>query len=168
MPSDGSAQQIRTMSKKQIAILIIAVAVTVAAASVGTAYVVVTGNSELALDGAGDEFTASARIDGLLPGQSSTSEYKAHAPADAVFTILLSGGAGDDLGRYLDVTVSVNGNALYSGNYLSCRGVIFTADVSGDFTFSITYSLPQSVGNSAQGKECSVTARCTLHEKTSG
>ena len=78
------------MSKKQIAILIIAVAVAVAAASVGTAYVVVTGNSELALDGAGDEFTASARIDGLLPGQSSTSEYKAHAPADAVFTILLS------------------------------------------------------------------------------
>ena len=89
MPSDGSAQQIRTMSKKQIAILIIAVVIAVAAASVGTAYVVVTGNSELALDGAGDEFTASARIDGLLPGQSSTSEYKAHAPADAVFTILL-------------------------------------------------------------------------------
>ena len=152
------------MSKRSIVILIVALAVVAVAASIGAAYVVEKENSGMALTSAGEEFTDSARIEGLLPGQSSVQEYKAHSPGGATFTLSLTGGHFSDLGRYLHVSIKLNGKELYDGAYLYCKGVIYTAKVSGDFTFSVTYSLPEDAGNGAQGKECDIVLHCSLQE----
>ena len=160
----GEAHKEVTMSKKAIVILIVAMAVVAVAASIGVAYVIEREDSGMALTSAGDEFTDSARIEGMLPGQSSVQEYKANAPGGATFILSLMGGHSSDLARYLHVSIKLNGTELYGGAYLGCKGVIYTAKVSGDFTFSVTYSLPQDVGNGAQSKECDITLYCSLQE----
>ena len=157
----------KKMSKKATAVLITALIAVIAATCVGVAYVMVNEGSDLTLDGAGDGFADPARIERLLPGQSYTQEYTAKAPKSAVLTISLTGGHSPDLSGHLNVTIVADGKQLYDGNYLYCRGVIYTAEVSGDVTFSVTYTLPQDADNSAQGKSCSITAHCTLQEKDS-
>lgn len=150
------------MGKKAVAILITALAVITICTAVGAAYLVQSKDSELVLEDAGDAFSDSVEIEGFVPGQAAERTFKAQAPKGAVFTLLLRGEG--ELCDFLRVSLTINGEEVFSGAFAEYNGAAAVREVSGEFEFTLSYSLPSDAGNGAQGLKCKISANCSLQE----
>ena len=82
-----------------------------------------------------------------------TTQHSAKAEGAAIFTVAPERGSESELDPFLRVKVVVNGETAFDGTaeefFVKGKAEI---GVDGSFTFSVTYTLPESVGNEAQGK----------------
>lgn len=150
------------MKGKSLILLIVLVAAVAVCTGLASAYLLGNAGGEMQMFENGEPFSDSVRIENLVPGQSQSSDYTAEAPNGSVLTIEFTKGAEDALDEFLTVTVTVNEETLYEGSMSECYGTPYTADVSGEFTFSVSYSLDSSVGNAAQGLISEFTVVYTL------
>lgn len=149
------------MKGKSLIILIVILVAVIGCSVIAAAYIVDGGNTlELAEDGTPYEETV--EIDNLLPGQSVRREYTSSVSGSGTFSVRFENGEKSGLNEYLTFTVAVGEEELYNGDAAGCFGEVFTAEVSGEFSFSVSFVMPESVGNDAQGEESDFTIIYTL------
>lgn len=129
---------------------------------IASEYILDNNSGALELSQDGEPYVETVRADNMVPGKSETFSYTAEAQGDATFSVRFVAGNVSDLNEYLTFTVVVNGETLYNGAAAGCFGEAVTAQVSGEFTFSVTYLLAESVGNEAQGLASEFTIEYAL------
>lgn len=149
------------MKKSSLMILIVAIAVVLICTGLGTAYLLTNRNAPFALEGVGDAFSEEVTIGGIAPGQARSCSYQGETDAPADLTVTLTGNDGTLTG-YLSVRVQVGEEVLCDGALSDVLGREYRAKVEGKFSFTITYSMAEEVGNEAQGADCTITARYGL------
>ena len=149
------------MKKSSLIVLIVAIAVVLVCTGLGAAYLLTNHSTSLALEGVGDTFSEEVAIDGLVPGQERTCSYKGKTDAPADFTVTLTGDDGA-LTECLSVRVEVGDTVVCEGALADVLGKEYRAKVEGEFSFTVTYSMAEEVGNEAQGAACKVTAQYRL------
>ncbi len=135
---------------------LLAVLVIVAILFVGTVFAaafILKNNTGFSLEKDSDSVTEIVRLNNMLPGDSRSHEHTADAESFATFSVSLEEGGENALNPYLSVKLVVNDETLFEGSveeFLAKEKI--EKELNGKFTFSVIYTLPESVGNEAQGK----------------
>ncbi len=140
------------MKGKSLAVVLSVVAVLLIGTVIAAA-VILKSDTGFDLKNNAAPVTETVRLEGLLPGESKTTQHSAKAEGAAIFTVAPERGSESELDPFLRVKVVVNGETAFDGTaeefFVKGKAEI---GVDGSFTFSVTYTLPESVGNEAQGK----------------
>lgn len=142
-------------------ILISVLAVVIAATGTAAAYLF-TRSGDLALQKDGAAVEESVDLSGLVPGGSVAVDYSVQCDGSALFTVAFLQGEESALDGWLQVRVSLNSEVFYEGSLREAYETPASCSVEGDFAFSVEYSLPEEVGNEAQGMASDVVTRYTL------
>lgn len=98
----------------------------------------------------------------ILPGDVHTKTYSVDCGSrEAELRIELT--AEGKLASFLEVTVKVGGETLWSGNV--AEGAAAVCRAKGKIVVDVSYGLPLAAGNAAQGAEADVTLGFTLTNK---
>ena len=139
-------------------LVLLAIVAVLTIGTVAAAVYIVKDDGDFIVGGDGSSVSESAEIKDLLPGEARTVTHKAKAKGSADFVVALRQGGENSLDQYISVTLKVNEETVFSGTvpeFLENGEV--RCPVSGEFGFSVTYSIDESVGNEAQGKKSDLT-----------
>ena len=150
------------MKGKSLIILIVAVALIAAGTGIAAAYLLNGGGSGFVLETDGTPVEENLNIEGLYPGQSKTVKHSVRLTGEAEFSLSLTLGEENALTESLDVAVTVAGEEIFSGKAAQLAESGVSCGVSGDFEFSVTYSLAETAGNDAQGKRAELKIEYSL------
>ncbi len=150
------------MKGKSLIILIVAVVLIAAGTGIAAAYLLDGGGSGFVLETDGTPVEENLNIEGLYPGQSKTVEHSVRLTGEAEYSLSLTLGEENALTESLDVAVTVAGKEIFSGKAAQLAESGASCGVSGDFEFSVTYSLAETAGNEAQGKRAELKIEYSL------
>ncbi len=140
------------MKGKSLIVLILILVAVIGCSVIAAAYIVDGSGNTLELAEDGTPYEQEVTIENMLPGQEEKREYKSSVTGSGTFSVRFERGEVTDLNEYLTFTVVVGDEVLCSGAAEECFGETFTVQVSGEFSFSVSFAMPENVGNGAQGK----------------
>lgn len=150
------------MKAKSLIVLIVIVAVVAVCTGIAAAFILGRSDGELVLEPDGEPVSEAVAFGNMIPGESKSTEYSVKNSGTSVFSVTFTSDEESILADYVVVGFTVNGEPVGEKQLSDCFQTGFSCDVSGDFTFALTYTLGLDAGTDVMGAAVGISVVYSL------
>lgn len=150
------------MKAKSLIVLIVIVAVVAVCTGIAAVFILGRSDGELVLEPDGEPVSEAVAFGNMIPGESESTEYSVKNSGTSVFSVTFTSDEESILADYVVVGFTVNGEPVDTKQLSDCLQTGFSCDVSGDFTFVLTYTLGLDAGADVMGAAVGISVVYSL------